>query len=153
MLLISHRGNLNGPIPEKENTQKYIQEAIKAGFDVEVDVWEKDGSLWLGHDKPIEIANSNFLRKHKKSLWLHCKNLGAAKLIAHHGFNMFLHETDPYVFTSNGFLWTYPDKETCQYSILVVLKKEDNLLYKSRIEKNEIQVRGICTDYPTLYLT
>ena len=43
MILISHRGNIDGRIPEKENHPNYIDAAIKAGYDVEVDLWEIDG--------------------------------------------------------------------------------------------------------------
>ena len=39
MLLISHRGNLNGPDKKFENHPKYIQNAIKKGFDVEIDIY------------------------------------------------------------------------------------------------------------------
>ena len=37
MILISHRGNINGCNFEKENTHEYIQQAIDAGFHVEID--------------------------------------------------------------------------------------------------------------------
>ena len=47
MILISHRGNLNGKTDD-ENKPKYIEEAFSQGFDVEVDVWYIDNqSLWL----------------------------------------------------------------------------------------------------------
>ena len=52
MIFISHRGNLDGLNPDRENSPDYIDEAIKLGFDVEVDVRTKDGQLWLGHDEP-----------------------------------------------------------------------------------------------------
>ncbi len=39
MFLISHRGNISGKLPERENTVDYIQEALGLGYDVEVDVW------------------------------------------------------------------------------------------------------------------
>ena len=38
MILISHRGNINGPNPEMENNPEYIQKALDLGYDVEVDV-------------------------------------------------------------------------------------------------------------------
>ena len=41
--LYSHRGNLFGPIPERENKPDYIDEAISAGFNVEIDIWLKIG--------------------------------------------------------------------------------------------------------------
>ena len=39
MILISHRGNLDGKREEFENHPDYIEDAKKRGFDVEVDVW------------------------------------------------------------------------------------------------------------------
>ena len=57
MRLISHRGNLNGPNPERENHPDYIQDALWQRYDVEVDVWGIEGEyqmeLWLGHDEPL----------------------------------------------------------------------------------------------------
>ena len=41
MILISHRGNIDGVNKLKENKINYINEAIKNGFDVEIDVWYK----------------------------------------------------------------------------------------------------------------
>ena len=50
MILISHRGNLNGPKPLMENSPAYIEIAIKKNFHVEIDVWIKKNNLYLGHD-------------------------------------------------------------------------------------------------------
>ena len=36
MILIAHRGNTNGKLPDRENTNDYIKEAIAKGFDVEL---------------------------------------------------------------------------------------------------------------------
>ena len=52
MILISHRGNLNGKIPENENCPDYIDKAIHSGYDVEIDIWMIDNELFLGHDGP-----------------------------------------------------------------------------------------------------
>ena len=38
MRFISHRGNINGIIVERENEPSYIQEAIDLGYDVEVEL-------------------------------------------------------------------------------------------------------------------
>ena len=46
MILISHRGNTNGVNHEKENSISYIEDALNLGFDVEVDVWYKDGDFY-----------------------------------------------------------------------------------------------------------
>ena len=59
--LISHRGNLNGVNPDRENSPSYIQKAIFAGYDVEIDVrWWNDG-IWLGHDTPDWEVPISFL--------------------------------------------------------------------------------------------
>ncbi len=42
MILISHRGNINGKNEIRENSIFYIMEALSMGFDVEIDVWNVD---------------------------------------------------------------------------------------------------------------
>jgi len=37
-IFIAHRGNIGLANSKKENSPEYIDEAIKAGFDVEIDV-------------------------------------------------------------------------------------------------------------------
>ena len=43
MKYISHRGNLNGPISRDENNPFYIDAAIFAGYEVEIDLKELMG--------------------------------------------------------------------------------------------------------------
>ena len=43
MKIISHRGNLNGPNSVSENSILAISRALGQGFDVEIDVWFKNG--------------------------------------------------------------------------------------------------------------
>ena len=40
MILISHRGNIHGPNAPLENTEGYIEKALKKKFFVEIDVWK-----------------------------------------------------------------------------------------------------------------
>jgi hypothetical protein len=47
MILIAHRGNLNGPNKESENMPDYINIAIEKGFYVEIDVWLINNKLFL----------------------------------------------------------------------------------------------------------
>ena len=49
MILISHRGNINGKIIEAENNPGYIDDAIRLGYEVEIDMWWIDGETYLGH--------------------------------------------------------------------------------------------------------
>jgi hypothetical protein len=46
---------------------------------VEIDVRSINGELWLGHDEPQYRIDHNWLDKRRNYLWLHCKNIVAAK--------------------------------------------------------------------------
>ena len=66
MKIISHRGNLNGPDPQKENSPEYLAKALEKGFDVEIDIWLKEKEdIYLGHDEPTYLIDLKFILKHK----------------------------------------------------------------------------------------
>jgi hypothetical protein len=140
MLKISHRGNLKGPSP-RENHPAYIEEAIYAGFDVEVDIRLIDSHLWLGHDEPQYMISKTFLDRYKDRLWIHCKDLSALEYFIdlRQDYKYFWHEEDSYALTSNGLIWTYPGKPVTDKSI-IVLKGKETL-------PNSTVVFGICSDY------
>ena len=75
--IISHRGYLDGPDNSVENNPSQIDLCIEYGFDVEIDVWVNQGSLYLGHDEVKEIIDISWFNKRIKNLWIHCKNLEA----------------------------------------------------------------------------
>ena len=60
MKLIAHRGNTNGRNKLEENSPDYIKDAIKKGYDVEIDAWLMDG-IYLGHDNPEYETDIDFL--------------------------------------------------------------------------------------------
>ena len=72
MILISHRGNIDGRNPIYENSDKYCQTAIDKGFNVEIDVWYTD-TWWTGHDRPGYRVDTDFLKK--REVWCHAKNI------------------------------------------------------------------------------
>lgn len=120
MILISHRGNICGQNKLLENSQEYIKEALNLGFDVEIDVWLCGKNWFLGHDFPQHPTDLRFLCNNK--FWIHCKNGESFseavkdKLF----FNYFWHQNDDYALTSNGYLWTYPQKRLFNNSICVL---------------------------------
>ena len=81
MKLISHRGNINGPIPEIENNPSYIKKAIELGYDVEIDVRVHNDELFLGHDTPDYKINISWLFYLSDRLWIHTKNFEALNLL------------------------------------------------------------------------
>lgn len=138
MILISHRGNLEGPNPARENTAKYIDEAIDAGFDVEIDIWEIDGKFFLGHDEPLSEIRMDWLLKRKSKLWVHCKNKPAVAKLINTGLHIFWHEQDKLTLTSKNFIWVYPGHQPVENSIAVMPEINDDELET---------VAGICSDY------
>jgi hypothetical protein len=144
MLLIAHRGNLDGPISENENNPKSIDRALIEGFDVELDVWVLDNKIYLGHDQPNFNISIKYLEERKQWLWLHLKNFESADYFVDEiGFNYFAHEIDPYVVTSKGFIWSYPGK--CRSNKKIVLMPE------WEVGDTLNGATGVCTDYPIRY--
>jgi hypothetical protein len=142
MKLIAHRGNINGPNPDKENHYDYIKLALQLGYDVEIDVWFLDKKWYLGHDEPQHIVEYDFLKIN--GLWLHAKNGNALyHLLQDHNCNVFWHTNEDWVLTSKNYIWTYPDKLLYPNSICVM----PELGYNGNLKV----CYGICTDYPINY--
>ena len=138
MILISHRGNINGKIVERENHPSYIDEAINLGYDVEIDMWWIDGKTYLGHDVPQYEVDDEWLTKRINKLWVHCKNIELLNWISSTTLHYFWHEEDTLTLTSKNQIWVYPGKQPILGSIAVM----------PEINKDNISLCiGICTDY------
>ena len=135
MIYISHRGNVNGKIPNKENHPDYIKLALSNGYDVEIDVWYDNG-YWLGHDEPTYNITKDFLLNNK--FWCHAKNAKALYHMLRDDIHCFWHQTDDYTLTSNNYIWTYPNKMLYYNSICV--------LPELGITGDIKQCSGICSD-------
>lgn len=120
MILIAHRGNINGNNPEQENNPKYVLEAMGLGYDVEIDVWGVSGTLFLGHNCPQYKISIEFLITNKNCLWCHAKNKEAFQILLGAQLNCFWHTTEDYVLTSNKHIWVYPGKDLMTQSIAVL---------------------------------
>ena len=141
MILISHRGNISGPNPEQENKPEYIAEALKQGYDVEIDVWFKDNKFMLGHDEPQYEFPFELIDQHYPKLWIHCKNIDALSKLNEldpngSKVNYFWHENDLGVLTSKSYIWS---TNLINNGILVM----PELFDKQPIETT----MGICSDY------
>jgi hypothetical protein len=138
MYLISHRGNINGKIEESENRPDYIDDAIRLGYDVEIDIWVKNDILYLGHDEPQYEIPLEWLFHRKKKLWVHCKNVDAMEYIYDTDLNYFWHDVDTMTLTSKGYIWAYPGKQPIKYSIAVMPE-----LFNDDVS----HCYGVCSDY------
>jgi hypothetical protein len=141
VIIISHRGNIRGAIPDKENRPSYIDCAIGSGYHVEIDVRSINDELWLGHDEPQYKIDHNWLDKRRNYLWLHCKNIETATECWK--YNSFCHTGDPFTYTTTGKIWLHD----------LSMKIDDNVIIPL-ITLNDIvqSLNGIpyaiCTDYP-----
>lgn len=138
VILISHRGNINGPNPDRENNPDYIQQAISNGYNVEIDVWYENNKWYLGHDEPqYEVHKTYF---YNNALWCHAKNIEALKNLLFMGIHCFWHQEDDVTLTTRGYLWTYPGNLLTTKSICVMPERVS-------YSHEEFQVAaGVCSD-------
>ena len=84
----------------------------------------------------------SWLRPRHKYLWIHCKNLEAAKECW--DYQAFCHSEDPYTYTSTGKIWLHDiSLEVDEETIIPLI---DDVDYPSLNGKPY----AICTDYPYL---
>jgi hypothetical protein len=146
MKLIAHRGLFEGPDKDIENSPRQILQAWEEGFECEVDLWKIGGEFWLGHDVPQYKIELDFLITNL--VWIHTKNLEALYwLLTHHtAFNYFWHQNDNFTLTSHQYIWTYPENELTDRSVMVMPEWADpklsNVLNKP--------CYGICSDFVRL---
>lgn len=140
MKLIAHRALIEGPNKLLENNPEQIEKVISMGYDCEIDIWQVDGTLYLGHDEPLYSIHNDFLNSNK--FWIHAKNLDALYWLSNTKLNYFWHENDSYSMTSTGYIWTYPNKLLTSKSVCVMpesfMKIEDC---------SNLSCYGICSDY------
>lgn len=153
MIIISHRGNLQGINPSRENSPDYIDEAIAAGFDVEVDVRFEKNTFYLGHDKPQYQVSMLWLVQRKEKLWIHCKDLKSLDTLSSSpvDFHYFWHDIDRYTLTSKGIGWVLVGQFPFKKSIIVL---PESINYYDKYEEKYDRIMntmGVCTDKPLFY--
>ena len=139
MKIISHRGNINGRVPEMENHPDHIISAVRCGYEVEVDVWFIEGKFKLGHDSPQYGVSASWLKDFP--LWCHAKNSDALVELLSEGIHCFWHERDSYTLTSHGIPWCYP----CKY-IRGGISVIENSVFVDVGEVFTNDIMGVCVD-------
>lgn len=143
MRIIAHRGNLFGPGSVAENAPCSVDQSIRYGFDVEIDLWlSDDGKKSLGHDCPeFEITN-DFLIERRPSLWVHAKNIPALQFCLDNNLRCFSHDNDDAVLTSDQYIWRFPR------SGLPVTERTIVVLPERSFTERGARAFGVCTDFP-----
>jgi hypothetical protein len=143
-IYISHRGNLDGRNPEKENHQDYIDYALNSNYMAEIDLWSKNEKLFLGHDFPQYEVDLSWLKTRKDYLWIHCKNTEAFDKMLRENLHCFFHNIDDYTITSLGYVWAYPGKNAAGSNCIEVMPELSRPI-DSFYEKSSFH--GVCSDY------
>lgn len=142
MIKIAHRGNYKGRIEDRENSPDYIEEAIAAGYNVEVDAWLIEHQWMLGHDFPKYNVPLDFFER--PEIWTHAKNLvGYISLYGNSKVHTFWHDKDDFVFTSKGIKWANVGMITHDG---VMVMPERSVFALTALRSREVRPLGICTD-------
>lgn len=162
--IIAHRGNLARPsdayIITTENKFKEIQTCLDRGFDVECDIWLKEGRFYLGHDHPetmlIGEQEQNIIGN--GLIWKHAKNFEALAYMVRSGQGpVFWHNEDDYTITSSGHIWCHYNKPYSQQSIVLLdraYEEQVKLMAESGIYLDlPMRAYAICTDEPEVIKT
>ena len=137
MLWISHRGNIWGKQPDRENHPVYIFEALAEGYWCEIDVWKTASGIALGHDEPQYTVNPNMLTIDR--LVCHAKNKEALAYMLDMGnVHCFWHDSDDYTLTSENWIWAYPGKPSVGNNCYIALPE----IYNDDVS----QYAGVCSD-------
>jgi hypothetical protein len=141
MILIAHRGLINGPDKNLENNPSQIQQALSLGFDCEIDIWKVEDEFFLGHDSPTYPISSEYLVNCQ--FWVHAKNFEALEWLINksNSINFFWHEQDQYAVTSKHFIWTCDQKYLTNRTVLMKANLKD---------VSNINCFAVCSDYVSL---
>lgn len=144
-LRIAHRGLLDGPSVEFENSIEKLTYNCSNGIHSECDVWLVDDIYWLGHDTPTNRIPLEWLCDNSEYLLIHAKtpetfhalykinNLEAANL------HLFYHTDEDIVITTYGDVIVYPGK--------TVLPGWMSMMPERAPEQSNISAAAICSDY------
>lgn len=152
MKLIAHRGNINGPNSALENAPSYIDQAIKLGFNVEIDIRYIESKFYLGHDEPQYEVSMSWLVERNNFLWIHCKDLRSLEVFSNSliNFNCFWHESDQYTLTSSGYIWSSPNQSYNFNSVIVMPEVSDLIKFDDSgniIDMSNYNCFAVCSDY------
>jgi len=140
MILIAHRGNMNGPCFTKENQMDYLRLAIHRGFNVEVDVYYFDGQFWFGHDGPKYKVSYLDILELIPFAWFHLKTPETAVQFSaqYPASKYFIHDKESCVITSTGHIWCHSDFNVLGKKCILVMPELHRII--------PVDCYGVCSD-------
>lgn len=167
MKLISHRGNLNGIEPDKENTLEAIDKCLSFGFDVMVDVWYDNSNWFLGTLGPSIPVSWTMLNSLKNNLWMNARTVETFLLLKEKlNFKTFFNANGTFgALTSDDVFWLSPSKDpgllesslqcNCIFHHRIDDTDDEEINFRLQIVTNKnflySSYYAICSDYPQLF--
>lgn len=152
MIYYSSKGNIKNIDASRENSPDYIEEAIKAGYKVQIDIrLMSDNNFWLGEEEAKYKIEDSFLIKNAKNLLIHCRNISSIYTIQEievqsKNLNYFFHATDNVAITSKKMIAIFYGKKPIGENSIVMFPEENDF------QKNElIKSSAICSNSIEFY--
>lgn len=114
-IIISHLGNIDGRQPEHENKLAYVQQALKAGWHVCIDVVFHCGVFVLPYDGGFNQIPGAFLSKQR--VWCRAHDPVTLDALCNINAHAFLNTESGLALTSAQFIWTLPNRPLVDRSI------------------------------------
>lgn len=143
-IIISHLGNIDGRIPERENRFNYLKAALKAGWHVCADVLFRNGGFLLPHQTGFDAAPMSFFSQPR--VWSRCRDAETLDALCNIKAHSFFLSAGAYALTSEQFIWTLPPETLVDRSIAAFPELTD----PDWLEKQE--PAGMCSNTPIRYV-
>jgi hypothetical protein len=147
MLIISHRGNTNGPGSQCERDR--VEDALLEGYDVEIDVRSIGRRLFVGHDEPLYELPKEWMRSLVSTrLWFHAKDESARATLTFDGHRVFVHDDEPSaIVTPDNVSWIHPRFNSVEMPLVGSAAVFLDIGGWPRVDKAWFLPYAICTDW------
>lgn len=143
-IIISHLGNINGRDETRENRLAYVQEALKAGWHVCVDVVFHCGSFLLPFDGGFNSVPPAFFSKQR--VWCRAHDPVTLDALCNVNAHTFLNTDSGLALTSAQFVWTAHPHELVSRSIAAFPENAPPEWLAAA------EPAGLCSNAPALYI-
>jgi hypothetical protein len=143
-IIISHLGNIHGRDETRENRLAYVQEALKAGWHVCVDVVFHCGSFVLPFDGGFNPAPPAFFSKQR--VWCRAHDPMTLDALCNINAHAFLNTDSGLALTSSQFIWTAQPYDLVARSI-AAFPEDAPAAWLDTAEP-----AGLCSNAPALYI-
>ena len=117
--LISHRGNIEGIDPERENSLEYVQESLDKGYHCMVDVWLVGGKhVASGVEGARFPTTIEFLRNEK--IICKARSPEALEFLLRSKVHCFAASSISFSLTNGGLIWVEPGGKVTPRGVLTM---------------------------------